>query len=96
MKITEKEVKNTAELARLEFSEQELDLFTDQLGSILGYINNLNELNTNDIEPTSHAIEVNIPLREDAVDQKITTEQVTMNAPQSEDDFFIVPKVIED
>ena len=96
MKISEKEVKNTAELARLEFNDQELEMFTDQLGNILEYIDNLNELNTENIEPTSHAIEVNILLREDVVDQKITTNQVTHNAPQIEDDFFIVPKVIED
>ncbi|NIP30294.1 MAG: Asp-tRNA(Asn)/Glu-tRNA(Gln) amidotransferase subunit GatC [Candidatus Dadabacteria bacterium] len=96
MKISKKEVENTAELARLEFEDDELQIFTDQLGNILEYIKNLNELDTEDIEPTSHAIEINIPLREDVVNQWINVEEALQNAPEREDDFFVVPKVIED
>lgn len=96
MKISKKEVLETAELARLEFEEELLDKFTEQLGSILEHIEDLNELDTDDIEPTSHVLELTTPLREDKVVQLITTSEALKNAPESEDDFFVVPKVIED
>ena len=96
MKISKNEVLDTAELARLEFEESELDKFTEQLGRILEYIEDLNELDTEKIEPTSHVLELSTPLREDKVEQLITSDDALKNAPESEDDFFVVPKVIED
>ena len=95
-KISRKEVENTAELARLEFNEGELEKFTNDLGKILEYIEDLNELDTENVEPTTHAIEVTAPLREDETNQLITIEEALQNAPEREDDFFAVPKVIED
>ena len=96
MKISKKEVLETAELARLEFKESELEKFTEQLGNILEYIEDLNELDTEGIEPTSHGVELTTPLREDKVFQLITTEEALRNAPEKDDGFFVVPKVIED
>ena len=96
MKISKEEVKETAELARLEFSEKELEKFTVQLGRILDYIEDLNELNTENTEPTSHVLELSTPLREDKVNQLITAEDALANAPEANDGFFVVPKVIED
>ena len=96
MKISKKEVLDTAELARLEFKESELEKFTEQLGNILEYIEDLNELDTEGIEPTSHGVEIPTPLREDKVVQLITTDEALRNAPEREEDFFVVPKVIED
>ena len=96
MKISKQEVLDTAELARLEFEDSDLDKFTEQLGRILEYIEDLNELDTEGVEPTSHVLELTTPLREDAVDQLITTEEALQNAPEKDDDFFVVPKVIED
>ena len=96
MKISKDEVKETAELARLEFTEKELEKFTGQLGGILDHIEDLNELDTENIEPTSHVLELSTPLREDRVDQLITVEEAMVNAPEALDDFFVVPKVIED
>ena len=96
MKISKEEVKETAELARLEFSDYELEKFTGQLGRILDYIEDLNELDTEKIEPTSHVLEISTPLREDEVNQLITVEEALKNAPDTNDDFFVVPKVIED
>ena len=81
MKISKKEVLDTAELARLEFEDSHLEKFTEQLGRILEYIEDLNELNTDGIEPTSHVLELTTPLREDRVDQLITTEEALKNAP---------------
>ncbi len=96
MKISKQEVIDTAELARLEFNESNLEKFTEQLGRILEYIEDLNELNTDGIEPTSHVLELTTPLREDRVNQLITVEQALQNAPEKDEDFLVVPKVIED
>ena len=96
MKISKQDVIHVAELARLEFGEEELEKFTDQLGNILQYIEKLSELNTEGVEPTSHVLDISTPLREDRVEEWITVEEALQNAPEREDDFFAVPKVIED
>ena len=96
MKITRDDVIKVAELARLEFREEELEKFTEQLGNILKYIGKLNELDTKGVEPTSHVLDLATPLREDTVKEWITREDALQNAPQEEDGFFVVPQVIED
>lgn len=96
MKISKKDVLNTAELARLEFDDETLSKFTRQLGDILVHIDDLAELDTENVEPTSHVLELSTPSRKDQVNQIITTEEALSNAPSKENDFFTVPKVIED
>lgn len=96
MKISKDDIIKVSELARLEFNEEELEKFTEQLGKILEYIEQLNELNTDNVEPTSHVLDMSTPLREDKVVEWLSTEEVLKNAPESEDDFFVVPQVIED
>lgn len=96
MKITREDVIKVAELARLEFREEELEKFTEQLGNIITYIGKLNELDTRDVEPTSHVLDLATPLREDKVVEWLTREEALENAPREEDGFFVVPQVIED
>ncbi len=96
MKISKEDVKKVAELARLEFNEAQTEKFTEQLENILEYIEKLNELDTDDVEPTSHVLDISTPLREDKVQKLLTIDEVLQNAPESEDDFFVVPQVIED
>jgi aspartyl-tRNA(Asn)/glutamyl-tRNA(Gln) amidotransferase subunit C len=96
MKITRDDVIKVAELARLEFREEELEKFTEQLGNIITYIGKLNELDTKDVEPTSHVLDLATPLREDKVVDWLTREEALENAPREEDGFFVVPQVIED
>jgi len=96
MKISKDDVTNVAELARLEVTEEETEIFTEQLGNILEYIEKLNELDTDNVEPTSHVLDISTPLREDKVVKWLSIEEVLQNAPESEDDFFVVPQVIED
>jgi len=96
MKISKDDVIKVAELARLEFKEEETQLFTEQLGNILEYIEKLNELDTENVEPTSHVLDMSTPLRDDKVVKWLSIEEVLQNAPESEDDFFVVPQVIED
>ena len=95
MSITKEEVKHVAHLARLEFSEEELEQFTDQLAQILTYVAKLNELDTSQVEPTYHALRLTNVFREDEVKASIPTEEALANAPERENGFFVVPKVIK-
>ena len=94
MAVTLKDVKHIAELARLEFSNEELENFTHQLNQILEYVEKLNELDTENVEPLSHPIEGNNAFREDELKPSISREEALKNAPDSDDKFFKVPKVI--
>ena len=95
MKITEKEVLYVAELARLELAPDEVDRFTTQLNSILEYMDQLNELDTTGVEPTSHVLPLSNVLREDEVAHSLSLDEVMSNAPQQDKDHFVVPKIIE-
>ena len=94
MSVTRKDVEHIAELARLTFNEEELENFTHQLNQILGYMEKLNELNTDNIEPLSHPVEGNNVFREDELNTSIPTSEALKNAPDKDDQFFKVPKVI--
>ena len=94
MKITIDEIKHVADLARLTFSEEELQSFSKQLNDILTYVDKLGELDTAGVEPTFHAIELDTPYKPDEVHQVITKEESLSNAPEREEDFFVVPRVI--
>ena len=94
-KITSEEVVQVASLARLEFSPAELDLLTNQLDTILERVEQLNELDTSAVEPTSHAVPLENVFRDDEVRDSIGVEQALRNAPVQAQDCFVVPKVIE-
>ena len=96
MKISRDIVRRVAELARLEFKEEELEKFTEQLGNILEHIDELNELDTSLVEPTFHVLDISTPVREDVVKPWLSPDEALENAPHREEDFFSVPKVIED
>jgi len=95
VKITSKEVLYVAELARLELSPGEVDRFTTQLNSILEYMDQLNELDTTEVEPTSHVLPLTNVLREDEVGHSLSLDEVLANAPEHDKDHFVVPKIIE-
>jgi aspartyl-tRNA(Asn)/glutamyl-tRNA(Gln) amidotransferase subunit C len=84
-----------AHLARLKISDQEKDKFTSQLNDILLYIDKLNELDTEGVEPMSHAIAVTNSFRHDEITDSMGTEKSLANAPDARGEFFRVPKVIE-
>jgi aspartyl-tRNA(Asn)/glutamyl-tRNA(Gln) amidotransferase subunit C len=94
MSVTRKDVEHIAELARLKFKEEELVSFTDQLNEILAYMEQLNELDTDNVEPLSHPVEENNVFREDTSKPSINRDEALKNAPQRDDEFFKVPKVI--
>ena len=95
MKLSSEEVEYVARLARLEISDKETAKFTAQLNDILGYIDKLNELNTEGVAPMSHAIAVTNAFREDKVVDSIGTDKSLANAPDARGEFFRVPKVID-
>lgn len=94
MSVTRKDVEYIAQLARLRFKDEELENFTHQLNEILNYVEKLNELDTTNVEPLNHPIEnVNI-FRNDELKESVKTENALKNAPDSTDELFKVPKVI--
>jgi aspartyl-tRNA(Asn)/glutamyl-tRNA(Gln) amidotransferase subunit C len=96
MAVTKKDVEKIAELARLEFSDQELESFTPQMNEILTFMDKLNELETENVDPLSHPVERTNVFREDEMKPSITTDDALKNAPVKNDQHFIVPKVIGD
>jgi aspartyl-tRNA(Asn)/glutamyl-tRNA(Gln) amidotransferase subunit C len=91
--ITIEDVEHVARLARLELTEEEKVKFSKQLGEILKYAEQMNEIDTTDVEPMSHAFPVVNVFREDKVVSDFTKEELMANAPMKEDGFFRVPKI---
>lgn len=91
--ITKDDVKHVAKLARLELTEEETEKYSEQLGNILKYVEQMNEVDTTGIEPMPHAVPVTNVMREDEVKYEQTKEELMQNAPCEEDGFFRVPKI---
>lgn len=95
-KITLVEVEHVARLARLELSEAEKERMRSQLDAILTYIDKLRRLDTDAVEPTSHAIPIVNVMREDEIRPCWPAEEMLSNAPECLGDFFRVPRIIEE
>lgn len=95
-KIDQDQVRKVAKLSRLELTEAEVQEFTGQLSAILDYVEKLNELDTAGVEPLAHCLPVSNVLREDCPKESLGTEMVLANAPQRDDEFFKVPKILDD
>lgn len=97
MAITKKDVEHVARLARLALTEEEKDRYTAQLGSILTYIEKLNQLDTSNVAPTTHVLPVANVWRDDKAQPNVltSTDEILQNAPEREGPFFKVKKVIE-
>lgn len=93
--ITKEEVKHIAYLARIELNEQEVEMFTHQLLKILQYMEQLNEVNTENVEPLSYVVKMKCDLRNDEKQQESEPALILKNAPESEGEFFKVKKIIE-
>ena len=92
--IDSEQVRKVANLARLELTADEEAQFTTQLGSILDYIEQLNQLDVTNIAPTTRAIDVGNVTREDILQPYTDREAILNSAPQQEGDFFRVPKIL--
>ncbi|MBP2655155.1 MAG: Aspartyl/glutamyl-tRNA(Asn/Gln) amidotransferase subunit [Firmicutes bacterium] len=95
MKITRKDVESVALLSRLEMDEAAMDKFTGQLNSILEYVDMLSKVDTEGVEPTAHVLNLKNVLRADAVKPSLPRELALSNAPEQEDGYFKVPKIME-
>jgi aspartyl-tRNA(Asn)/glutamyl-tRNA(Gln) amidotransferase subunit C len=95
MEITDKIVKDVAHLARLEFEEEKLERMKSDLSRMISFVNKLNEMDTENVEPLIYISEETNVLREDVVKHEITQKQALMNAPKKDSDYFKAPKVID-
>jgi len=96
MSVTLKDVEHVAALARLSFSEEEKARLVEELNEILRYMDQLNRLDTSNVEPLSHVIELSNVFRDDVMRPSYPQEEILKNAPARTDSFFKVPKVIGD
>jgi aspartyl-tRNA(Asn)/glutamyl-tRNA(Gln) amidotransferase subunit C len=94
MSLTREDVAKVALLARLQLDESELDAMTTQLGSILEYIEQLSELNTDDIEPMAHATDASNVFADDVLRPSLDRADALANAPKADDECFRVPAVL--
>ncbi len=95
MSIDSSQVSHIARLARLSISDEELELFGSQLSDILTHIKKLEQLDTSGVEPTSHALLLENVDRPDEVRESLAVDEVLANAPDRQNGFYRVPKIIE-
>ena len=93
--LDEAAVRHVAHLARLNISDEEVARFAVQLSAILKYMDQLNEVETADVPPTAHALQLANVLRDDSIRTPCSAAEAISNAPQSQDTFFRVPKVLD-
>jgi len=96
MAISREELEHVARLARLELTDEEIELFRGQLGAVLERAQRIQNLPLDDLPPTAHPIELTNVFREDVVVPCLLPDQVLDNAPGREGDLFRVPRILED
>jgi aspartyl-tRNA(Asn)/glutamyl-tRNA(Gln) amidotransferase subunit C len=94
MKISPEEVAKVASLSRLDLPEDKLELFAGQLGDILGYMDKLGELDTDEVEPLYSPVRHTTVLRRDEARKDYRREEILANAPEQDGQFFIVPRIV--
>ena len=92
--IDREQVQKVAHLARLDLTPEEEEKFTSQLSSILEYFEQLSELDTDDVPPTTRAIDISNITRLDELQPDVEREALLNEAPEREDDFFRVPQIL--
>ncbi len=95
MSVDTDTVKRVARLARIKVSEEEATKMTGELNAILGFVEQLDEVNIDGVEPLTSVVEQTMKKRADGVTDGNKAADITRNAPASEDSFFMVPKVVE-
>lgn len=96
MKVSKEVLENVAVLSRLSIPEEQTDKYLGQLDKFLTYVDNLANVDTADVKPTTYALPMQNVFREDAVKESLDREAALANAPLKEDGYFKVPKVLED
>ena len=96
MKVTKDDLETVAVLSRLEIPAAQQDTYLQQMDSILTYMDNLSSVDTTDVKPTTYALPMQNVFREDEVRPSLDREAALSNAPLKDDNYFKVPKVLED
>jgi aspartyl-tRNA(Asn)/glutamyl-tRNA(Gln) amidotransferase subunit C len=95
MPVSTEQVRHIAKLARIAMSDEEIERLAPELNNILGWVEQLGEVNTDGVEPLTAVIDLKLRLRDDVVNDGEIRDQVLANAPEALHGFFAVPKVIE-
>jgi aspartyl-tRNA(Asn)/glutamyl-tRNA(Gln) amidotransferase subunit C len=94
-RISTDQVKHVANLARLAITEEDAALFTSQLDAIISFAEQLNEVDTENVKPTSHVLDMKNIMREDISEKGLSNEEVVKNAPDHADGYIRVPSILE-
>lgn len=95
MSVTKEDVRKVARLSRIAVPEERLEPLAGELNGILGWIDQLNEVDVEGVEPMTSVVEASLPMRADVVTDGDKADQILANAPKSDDGFFVVPKAVE-
>ena len=95
MALSREDVRHVAELARLDFSDEEEGRMAEEMSRILEYVEKLDELDTSGVPPMSHVLDVTNVYREDDIESRIDREQALEAAPDAEQGYFLVPRVVD-
>lgn len=95
MSVSKDDVRKVARLSRIAVPEERLEPLAEELNGILGWIEQLNEVDIEGVEPMTSVVDAKLPLREDKVTDGNIRDQVLENAPKSDEGFFVVPKSVE-
>ena len=95
MPVSTEQVRHIAKLARIAMSDEEIERLAPELNNILGWVEQLAEVNTDGVEPLTAVIDQKLRLRDDVVTEGNIRDEILANAPEAQHGFFAVPKVIE-
>ncbi len=95
MSLDKETVKKVANLARIRMDDEELERMAPQLSKIIGFVEQLAEVDTDNVEPLANVVDITLALREDAVTDGDCVDKVLANAPEETQGYFVVPKVVE-
>ena len=95
MAVTNDDVRYVADLARLQFNDEETEKLSGEMSKILDYMETLEEVDTGNVEPLEHVIELEYRFRDDTSKEPLSHEKALKNAPDADTDYFRVPRVIE-
>ena len=95
MPVSNEQVRHIAKLARIAMSDEEIARLAPELNNILGWVEQLGEVNTEGVEPLTAVIDQKLRLRDDVVTEGDIRDEILANAPEAQHGFFAVPKVIE-
>ncbi|MEM6812313.1 MAG: Asp-tRNA(Asn)/Glu-tRNA(Gln) amidotransferase subunit GatC [Pseudomonadota bacterium] len=93
--LSKQDIAKVASLARIEMQDDELEKYAPQLSNIIGWVEQLSEVDTDNVEPLASVVDIKLSLRQDEVTDGGYPKEILANAPEELEGFFVVPKVVE-